>query len=392
MYTFTQLKIIEQRLAVRMDTEKLKSNIYVGRTAGSFAELCRLVGEEPTKGNSREAQKRRLRRYFDWTEADAGNALTVTEVYGEAKPELLRADDKYSADILTCLQWDWGNARLDAPEEGAKAYSLSRLLTLCGFVREWWATDGGKAREKLLEFQREGTPRSSRHQIFNFANKLDLHIRQYCVTSLDRSLSRLREKGYLRTSRKSLWVLPADEKEFRRSTPEEERACGEIRDSVMQSLGVTILNLYNSAKYYEKYNRGIRDKLGLRSSLLFREVSPREPFDPVSEDDYEAARRRINQKSAAKFREFASTDLEKDVERCDRSVREQADEDTLWLLETFEYTPKNLYEMNYGSTEESLELKEALASWFVEMDGAKSYIEKGREIVSRQHIGQGSSS
>lgn len=59
--------------------------IKVGSTFNSFAELCRSVGMKPAKGNTRKAQEKELRRFFDWEKAPqvSRNAIVITEVFYE---------------------------------------------------------------------------------------------------------------------------------------------------------------------------------------------------------------------------------------------------------------------------------------------------------------------
>lgn len=80
------------------DCKKIK----VGSTFNSFAELCRSVGMKPAKGNTRKAQEKELRRFFDWKKAPqvSRNAIVITEIFLREKPQPFRTNDEYSADIL----------------------------------------------------------------------------------------------------------------------------------------------------------------------------------------------------------------------------------------------------------------------------------------------------
>lgn len=353
-----------------MDIEAIKSKLYVGMEVASFAALCRLLGEEPTKGNSRKSQERRFRRYFDWVKAEKGNSLTITAVYDEPKPDSIRENDLYAEDILTCVRWGFVNgARWGDIPENVRTYSLAQILSLCGFVMPWWST---KEEDVMYEFsilQKSGAiGECTQKEAKRLLNKLGQHIGEHCAKTIDGGLRRLDEKGYIEDYRKELWV--SSDGERRPATYREELRYEEIAAEVKESMGITLTNLYNSSEYYKRLNRRLFEELGLSAAWPLRRIEMRAPFDAVTREEYDAARRRINQRTAALFPGYAKRDLEKDVAKVEEDVWGSADEEMLWVLEAFGYTPDDMYEVFYRSPDESLSQRRIIADWFVR-DGTK---------------------
>lgn len=356
------------------------SKLHVGLVVKSFAELCRLVGEEAATGNSRAAQEKRFKRYFDWDKFE-GYSLIVTAVYNEQQPGPLRPDDKYGYDILTCLQWD---CERKEPEGScaklANTYTLAEILFLCGFVSAQWTTRADRIDGAISEYMKSGAPSKSKKQLEKFLGDLDFHIGTYCSTSVDRALDRLLSKGYLRTFRKKRWVRSG--KNCRAATPMEEEACEEIESAVREMLGIRRLSIHNRPAFYLKFNERLKQETGLDGAWRVREIVVRRPFEPVSPEKYLEARQRINQNSVAEFFGRAESSVRRGVGEVARSLQNSEDPLLAEIIELLGITPEDVYASSHGSPEEELEVRNALVSWFVELDGAEDYMEKATQALS----------
>lgn len=352
------------------------SKLYVGLVVKSYAELCRLVGEEAVTGNSRLAQEKRFKRHFDWEKLE-GNSLIIVTIYEEQQPKPLRPDNKYGHDILTCLQWDCvekdkTEGQWDNDAECMHMYTFASILTLCGFVDPQWQTKAEEVRAALSEFSEVGLPHKSKAQIARFFEDLDLHIRAYCGNEIDRNLGRLVKNGYLRRYEKIRWV--EDGGGCRRATVEEEKICERIEESVKEELGVRFVTFRNSRAYYSKFNEKLRLETELRRTWKLREITVRKPFAPVSLEDYREARHRINQRSTEQFLSSAESDVRKGIERITHDLEESSDLPLLELIDLFEITSEDIYSSTYGDTERELQARESLASWFVELGVAEGFL------------------
>lgn len=356
------------------------SKLRIGLVVKSYAELCRLVGEEAATGNSRPAQEKRFKRYFNWEKLE-GNSLIITAIHDEQQPEPLRPDDKYGYDILTCLQWDC--ERKDSERSGAEftsTYTLAEILLLCGFVSAQWTTRADRIDNALSEYMKSGIPSKSKEQLRRFMGDLDFHIGAYCSTSVDRALERLFGKGYLRVFRKTRWVRSG--KSCRAATPMEEEACEEIESAVREMLGIRRLSIHNRPAFYLKFNERLKQETELDGAWRVKEIGLRRPFEPVSLEKYLEAKRRINQNSVAEFFGRAESSVQKGVEETARLLRGSEDPLLAEIIELFEIAPEDVYTSSYGSPEDELEIRSALVSWFVELGGAEDYMKMSKRGLS----------
>lgn len=352
-----------------------KSKIYVGLILKSYAALCRLVGEEPKTGSSRPAQEKRLKRYLNW-EKHKGNSLIITEIYEERQPKPLRQDDKYGYDILTCLKWDCEivsetQSLTNQDAELMQTYTLNQILALCGFVSCQWATNSDKLRNSLREYEKAGTPVESSIELSRLFSKLDRHIKEYCGNAIDRSLNVLLRDEYLKGFEKRRWVL--DGKESRRATRKEEQICAEIEDAVKKALNIWRITYRNGPAYYSEFNRQLKKRTGLDGTWILREVTIRSPFEAVTFEEYLEARERINQQSIEQFLNAAKHDMEKEALEIAEKLKESEDEMLLEVIDLFKITPEEVYISKNRRIEDEIETRNALVSWFVELDGAADY-------------------
>lgn len=360
-------------------------SLYIGKEYKNYTALCIDLGEKPAAGNSKPAQVARFKRHFDWEKA-SGRSLVITEIYKEPMPKALRSDDKYSDDILICLKWCNQKRRREygLSDSVAVTYSLPQILTVCGFVSPQWTTRAEKLESSLTEFKRNGGfdvshLAGSDSNTRWFLNKLDSHIRQYCSNCLDRSLDRLMEKGYLEIWDRRYWVKRGDK--TRQASPKEEQQCREIAAEVKEFLGISFLNIYNSARYYSEFNRRIKNKLGFEGAYQLRRVEVKAPFETVSESEYENARRRVNENSVAQFEKTAEADAKKDMDKVWPLIEKNEDPTLREAMMLFSYTPEDLYEaFNRFSMEEGIKARKALVSWFVSLDGAEAYMRHHAEF------------
>ena len=71
----------------RIQNEIHTDQLEEGMTIKNYATVCELIGDKPCSGNSKIAQQKYWRRYFDWD--NAGQKYIILHVYDEPLPEEL---------------------------------------------------------------------------------------------------------------------------------------------------------------------------------------------------------------------------------------------------------------------------------------------------------------
>lgn len=342
------------------------SNIAVEMRVKNYPSMCRLLDEPILQGNSKVSQMKEWARFIEW-ERD-GHAFVIVGVREAPTPKPLRPDDKYGDSILTCLKWDY--ARRAHKEGETVGYSFQQLLFVCGFVGDAWSGYAGKLNKELDRIGKSGLLPVGKRRAMYFLYELDGHVNQYCAMVLDRVLGRLDRGGYLKF-RKSTWVKRGNLS--MRATPEEEAAIERIEADVKEELGIGRLNLYNRGGYYRKFDKRIKDELGIDSSLRLREIAFDDFPDEVGGWEYDEARSEVNKNSLDEFMRLTEADARKGVEKAYRLMAESTDENVIEAMELFEYLPEDVYRNFYGDIHEEVEFRKTLVSWFVEIGGREKH-------------------
>lgn len=364
-------------------------NLHVGQTFKNYPALCREVGVEPkNEGNSKKAQVNDLRRFFEWEKTGNGHELVITKVFEVEKEKPLRADDIYSADVLTCLQWDCQECDKTSASPWLQThpweriYSLPKILSLCGFVAGCWRGDSEKTVESLVEACKNGAISASKQRAKFLLFEFNTHVKQYCATAIDRSLNRLSRNGYLTDFTKVLLVK--DHGTMREATSSEEKVCSAINEEVKRDLGISFINLYNNKRFYFEYNKRLREATGLGGSLYARKTILKRPYAEVGKQQYDEARRRINGRVVSELQNLAHTDMWKSAEKEYELMLESADDDMQELLDLFDYGPEYFYRNASGGIEdEELFTREGLVGWFVCIGGKEDYVRHTRLLDER---------
>lgn len=352
--------------------------IKVGSTFNSFAELCRSVGMKPAKGNTRKAQEKELRRFFDWKKAPqvSRNAIVITEIFLREKPRPFRTNDEYSADILNCLIWDarhWTRTKKDNAKSRIPQYTVSALLSLCGFMSEDGLMDSRKSKSLLSEAERHGVLSGTSRADFYHYNRVACHVGDYARGVLDRTLRRLVDFGYLKTCRKTRWVFLEGER--REATAEESEKCSELWSEVKEELGITYLSLYNREKLYRRFNELMAERLGFTASYCLWEIEPFDDLDDVSEKQFKDSRLRVNRKSVANVVSWIRESSNKKRAEAEKQFQTISDTELIEIIEMFDISAAEVFCADEETLRENVESELAMVDWFVQLDGAKPYIE-----------------
>lgn len=354
-------------------------NIKVGSIFNSFAELCRSVGMKPAKGNTRKAQEKELRRFFDWKKAPqvSRNAIVITEVFLREKPQPFRTNDEYSADVLNCLIWGahhGASTDEDDAKSGACLYTMNTLLSLCGFMPEKSPVNSRESKRLLHEAERHGVLAGTSKSNFYHYNRVVCHVGDFARGVLDRTLRRLVDFGYLKTCRKTRWVCLLGG-ERREATAEESEKCSELWSEVKEELGITYLSLYNRAKLYRRLNELMTERLGFTASYYLWEIEPFDDLDDVSEKQFKDSQLRVNRKSVANAVSWIRESSNKKRVEVEERFHAIADDELLEIIDLFDISADDIYHVDEETLRGNEEVELALTDWFVRLDGASPYVD-----------------
>ncbi len=354
-------------------------NIKVGSIFNSFAELCRSVGMKPAKGNTRKAQEKELRRFFDWKKAPqvSRNAIVITEVFLREKPQPFRTNDEYSADVLNCLIWGahhGASTDEDDVKSGACLYTMNTLLSLCGFMPEKSPVNSRESKRLLHEAERHGVLAGTSKSNFYHYNRVACHVGDFARGVLDRTLRRLVDFGYLKTCRKTRWVCLLGG-ERREATAEESEKCSELWSEVKEELGITYLSLYNRAKLYRRLNELMAERLGFTASYYLWEIEPFDDLDDVSEKQFKDSQLRVNRKSVANAVSWIRESSNKKKVEAEERFHAIADDELLEIIDLFDISADDIYHVDEEALRGNEEVELALTDWFVRLDGASPYVD-----------------
>lgn len=358
-------------LSLRLD------DVHIGKKYKSYSALCRELGLVPAQGNSKAAQVKELNRFLSWEKGE-GYSLVITDVHPKPKPKAMRADDKHSSDVLTCLLWGAQGLENADPmpqtqEVVTKTFTFEQIVKLCGFVNGRYSTTNRTAVQQINEFCSAYGCLSARQCVYYF-NELDMHIKTYCGNVLNRCLNRLKKKGYLDSWSFGFWVKR--DGDLKRASAAEEDMLNRINEEVKRELGISYLNVYNRSQFYRVLSSRAIEELECEGVYKLREISVDLSCASVSEQEYTSARDRINATSLEVFRGQIAGDIEKGIEREAERIWEEtlagSDGSTLEAIELFGITPMELHRMLAHDQDERYltidGIKRGLIEWFVSLD------------------------
>ena len=114
------------------------SGIHIRQKYKNYAELCRKLNEpDNLKGNQRQKQIRKFKRYFTWKKTGKGNEIEIVQKFSKPKPEPLKNREKsiYIKHLEYLLL-----AYLYQCKDHTDELSLTDIMIRLGFVKESFKT------------------------------------------------------------------------------------------------------------------------------------------------------------------------------------------------------------------------------------------------------------
>lgn len=140
------------------------SRLQVGQTVKNYKELCALLGEKESAGNSRKAQLKEFARYFEWEKS--GQKFLITDIYDTPLP---KEDGRNKGKYVKCIEIILLNY---LSKQKGYTYTLSK--------KKWWELLGminrkydNVSQEELLEIDPVITKFEIRHYYQRCNKKLE---------------------------------------------------------------------------------------------------------------------------------------------------------------------------------------------------------------------------
>lgn len=140
------------------------SRLQVGQTVKNYKELCALLGEKESAGNSRKAQLKEFARYFEWEKS--GQKFLITDIYDTPLP---KEDGRNKGKYVKCIEIILLNY---LSKQKGYTYTLNK--------KKWWELLGmvnrkydNVSQEELLEINPVITKFEIRHYYQRCNKKLE---------------------------------------------------------------------------------------------------------------------------------------------------------------------------------------------------------------------------
>lgn len=151
------------------------SRLQVGQTVKNYKELCALLGEKESAGNSRKAQLKEFARYFEWEKS--GQKFLITDIYDTPLP---KEDGRNKGKYVKCIEIILLNY---LSKQKGYTYTLSK--------KKWWELLGmvnrkydNVSQEELLEIN----PIITKFEIRHYYQRCNKKLEEILFSAL-RSLS-----------------------------------------------------------------------------------------------------------------------------------------------------------------------------------------------------------
>lgn len=275
----------------QVDGEKLNrrlvdvTRLHEGMVVKNYKELCNLLGEDVTDGNSRDAQINRWSLYFKWEKEPRKHKYTITKIYSVPLPDVVPDNSTFAKMMQLILMRILGYMPDDT-----YYYFLNKFWVDTGMVNEEYKRIV-ISEEKLENYFGEGKKYSlidpdTAKNFFDIAGEKLKEATNTALKALESAgLIHYRQEYCVK---KHQWKRKGG---FQSATKEEENLILEAEQHVLDKMGVTrkYFAMKNSGNYYRKeVNNYIHEKdktiFGVAQWIVIvYHKPPQSHFDRVTE-------------------------------------------------------------------------------------------------------------
>lgn len=216
----------------KVDTQLDVSKLEVGMVVKNYPTMCTLIGDEIKKCNSKKAQFKVWKQYFDW-EPD-GQKFIIVDVYDRPLPEMLHKSSIYAKFMQLSLM-----KYLSDKPDGCYNFFTNKLLKEVGMTGKKYneLREGVERYDELF-----GEERKSGEYVSLIGVKKTAEITyNRLLRILDDALKSMDNHGIIHYKRE--WAVKTTSWEekggFRAATQEEEKVIAKAEQEAMKEIGTT---------------------------------------------------------------------------------------------------------------------------------------------------------
>jgi hypothetical protein len=218
-------------------------NLHEGLVIKNYKEMCNLLDEEVEAGNSKEAQLKKWRRYFDFEKLK--NKFEITKIY--EKPKVITADSLKRQIYIKCIEMIL-MYELSTKTSYKCNYTKNQLFELLGMVNRNYARKHQGIVQKSL-------PDIKPWEIKHFY----LHSNQRLSKILFSALNSLRSRCLLEYKEQKIIVQGSI---HRTATAKEISDIVEIENIVLHEMGYDKKPYWKINEFYNKVNERLNEMYG----------------------------------------------------------------------------------------------------------------------------------
>lgn len=224
-----------------MDTSKLSEGIVVK----NYKEMCNLLGEDITDGNSKKAQLKKWERYFDY--GRKGQKIIVEKIYDVPFPESANENSIYVKTIEMLLMYELGG------KEGYCCnYTKTNLFKLLGMINRNYI-------ENKKFIKSEELKKYNKWEIDHFYGR----TAQKLSNVLFSALNSMKKRCLIEYEEQNIIIEFVDGKEIHRvATPSETSCILQAKTQVLSMMGYSKVPFVRANEFYDKVNKKLNEVYG----------------------------------------------------------------------------------------------------------------------------------
>lgn len=239
----------DEKLAIAIN-----KNLIVGQKVKNYKEMCEILGEKETKGNSKIAQIKNWNRFMDLSKVEGSQSYIIKEIYGTPKKKEAKNNAFHVKIIELLLTYE-----LSGYKENTCQYTKTRLFHLLGMVNNNYLSNNRDMALQIAEELDEDIKNITEKEVNHFIDRTTLELNSI----LKSALNSMRSRALIEYQ--EVMMINYREGRFykqREATVEETERILEIQKSILKDMGLKKIPFYNIKDFYDKVNKELKEKYG----------------------------------------------------------------------------------------------------------------------------------
>lgn len=253
LFKFIQ-RILTQVKTFKFAKEKLMNKNYKkilssNQIVKNYKEMCAILNDPISEGNSKKSQLKEWQRYFDF--GKQGQKFIINEIYPTPLPKSPNKNAIFVNRIELLLMHELAFKR-----DYTCNYKKVNLFLLLGMINPNYIKDRDKQLLDNISNEIKDIVRKYPYwQVKHFCNRVNQKLSEILFSALNSM-----EKRGLLTYKKQ--VVICEKNTIRIATTDEEEAVLKAQATVLNEMGITKIPFVNSEKFYENVNAKLFNELG----------------------------------------------------------------------------------------------------------------------------------